>query len=314
VGPVIWIELLSRHRSVLSRHRCDGAAITIGRAYTNDVVLDDPHVAPAHVRIERGDDGNLTGFDLGSENGMFPAHGGPRVHRLALDDDSVFRIGHSLIRIRTADHQVAAERPFAHRGRMLAAIAALAILVPLCAATAEWLGDYSEPRMVTYLMPLLGVAGAVGAWTIFWTIVTRVFAGRAEFERNLVIALSGALGYELLGAFSSVGAYGLSVSGFITYGYVSVFCLVAAITFFQLRRINPAHWIVSAGIASSLFLVAVAVQTMIQSDLRPGPSRATVRELLPPSLRLAPVDDEAKFFDAVKKLQGQLDQDRAEEP
>jgi hypothetical protein len=39
-----------------------------------------------------------------------------------------------------------------------------------------------------------------------------------------------------------------------------------------------------------------------------------VRHLLPPSLRLAPVEDEATFFDAAKKLQGKLDQDRTEAP
>jgi hypothetical protein len=314
MGAVIWIEVLSRHRSVLSRHRCDGPSITIGRAYTNDVVLDDPHVAPSHVRIDRGEDGNLTGFDLDSANGMFAGLGGPRVRRLALDDDSVFRIGHSLIRVRRSDHLVAPERPLDHHGRMWAAVAILAALVPLCDVTSQWLADFSEPRMVTYLMPLLGVLAVVTVWTVFWSIVTRVFVGRAEFERNLLIALAGALGFELLGGLSALGAFGFSLSAFATYNYVAFFCLVAAITFFQLRRINPGHWTVSAAIVACLLVGAVAVEAVLQSDGRPGPSRATVRRLLPPSMRLAPVDDEAKFFDDVKKLQGQLDQDRTEEP
>ena len=139
---MIWIEVLSRHRSVLSRHRFDGQSIAIGRAYSNDVVLDDPHVAASHVRIERGEDGNLTAFDLGSANGMFAAHGGARVNRLALDDDSVFRIGHSLLRVRMAGHAVAPERPFDSRERMWVAIGVLAILVPLFEVAEQWLGDF----------------------------------------------------------------------------------------------------------------------------------------------------------------------------
>jgi hypothetical protein len=314
MGAVIWIEVLTRHRSVLSRHRFNGQSIAIGRAYSNDVVLDDPHVAASHVRIERGEDGNLTAFDLGSANGMFAAPGGARVNRLALDDDGVFRIGHSLLRVRTEGHEVAPERPFERRDRQWVAIAVLAILVPLSEVAEQWLGDFTEPRVVTYLMPLLGVLAAVGVWTIFWSMVTRVFAGHAGFEHNLLIALSGALGFELLGALSSLGAFGLSWNALVVYNYVAFFCLFAAITFFQLRQINPAHSQISAAIVACLFLGAVAVQALIQSDARPGPGRYTVRHLLPPSMRLAPVEDEATFFDAVQKLQGKLDQDRTKEP
>jgi hypothetical protein len=317
MGAVIWIEVLSRHRSVLSRHRCEGQSIAIGRAYSNDVVLDDPHVAPAHVRIERGEDGHMTVLDLGSANGLFAAHGGGRVNRLALDDDTVFRIGHSLLRVRTAEHAVASERPFGRRDRVWLPIAALAILVPACEAVSQWLTDYSEPRTVTYLIPLLLLLAVIGAWTIFWSTVTRVFAGHAGFERNLLIALAGALGFELLEAASAMGAFGLSLNAlanYANYSYVGFFCLFAVIAYFQLRQINPVHSLASAGIVAVLFLAAVGVEAIIQSDGRPGPSRSTVRHLLPPSLRLAPVEGEAAFFDSVKKLQGKLDRDRTEEP
>jgi len=286
----------------------------IGRAYSNDVVLDDPHVAPAHVRIDRGDDGRLTALDLGSANGLYPARGRARVPLLALGDDSVFRIGHSLLRVRTAEHAVAPERPFAPRERLWLAIAALVILVPASEIALEWLTEYTEPRLVTYLMPLLAMLAVVGGWTILWSIVTRVFAGHAWFERNLLIALTGALIYQIVGAGSELGAFGLSWSALETYNYVGFFLLFAAMTFFQLRQINPTHQLAAAAIVACLFVCAVAVQAIIQSDVRPGPSRATVRLLLPPSLRLAPVDDETQFFDDVKKLQDELNKDRTEEP
>ena len=62
---MIWVEILGRHGDVLARHRCDGVETRIGRAYDNDVVLDDPTVAAHHVRVWRGDDGRLFAEDRG---------------------------------------------------------------------------------------------------------------------------------------------------------------------------------------------------------------------------------------------------------
>ena len=47
MGAVMWIEVLSRHGEVAARERIDGREeARIGRAFDNDVVIDDPHVAP----------------------------------------------------------------------------------------------------------------------------------------------------------------------------------------------------------------------------------------------------------------------------
>lgn len=44
----IWIEVLGRHGDVALRQRFTSTPITIGRAYDNDVVVDDLHVAAHH--------------------------------------------------------------------------------------------------------------------------------------------------------------------------------------------------------------------------------------------------------------------------
>ena len=53
MGPVMWIEVLSRHGEAIQRQRIDGDEARIGRDFDNDVVVDDPHVAPHHARIFR---------------------------------------------------------------------------------------------------------------------------------------------------------------------------------------------------------------------------------------------------------------------
>ena len=74
---MIWVEVLSRHHDVVARYRCDDD-VRIGRAYDNDVVLDDPYVAPHHLHLGRNEDGRLQADDLGTVNGLSVGPRGPR--------------------------------------------------------------------------------------------------------------------------------------------------------------------------------------------------------------------------------------------
>jgi pSer/pThr/pTyr-binding forkhead associated (FHA) protein len=49
--------------------RDGGAAVTLGRDASNDLVVDDATLSRAHMRFERGADGRWTVRDLGSSNG-----------------------------------------------------------------------------------------------------------------------------------------------------------------------------------------------------------------------------------------------------
>lgn len=65
---------------------------------------------------------------------------------------------------------------------------------------------------------------------------------------------------------------------------------------------------------AALFVAAVTIQILIQSDARPRLAQLYVRNLLPPALRLAPVTDETSFFANVATLREKIDADRAEAP
>jgi hypothetical protein len=314
MDEVIWIEVLSRHRAVLSRHRCTGRGVRIGRAYTNDVILDDPYVAPEHAHVARDDDGRLVVEDLGTANGLQASHGSARLDRLALGDDTIFRVGHTYLRLRRTDHAVAAERQFGEQTQLWPAVLALAAAVAAGEAASRWLGDYGEPKAVTYVVPLLAVSAAVALWAALWSIVARVFAGQARFERNLTIALAGALGIEAVGAAAAVGAFGLSWSALASYSYIGFLFVVAVASFAHLRLIQPARSLVAGGVVAVVLVAVAAVQLVVQSDDHRPPSLRYVRNLMPPALRLAPVKDEAAFFTGVETLRSQIDADRTEEP
>jgi len=314
MDEVIWVEVLSRHRGVLSRHRCAADGVRVGRSYTNDVILDDPYVAPEHVQIVRDGEGRLFVEDLGSANGLYAAHGRERLARLALGDEGLFRIGHSLIRVRRSEHAVGPERVFGTQSHAWAAAGALGVLVLAIGTGTLWLGDFGEPKAATYVLPLLGGTILVAVWTALWSIAARIFAGQSRFERNLLIALLGALGLEAVGIASEIGAFGLSWSALANETFIGYLAVVALASIAHLHEINPARTFVSASVVGLLLVGAITVERLIQSEPRFSALNSYDRTMLPPSLRLAPVANESSFFTSVEKLRSRVDADRAEAP
>ena len=69
MAPLGYIEVLDSKGNVLERRPIDYFPIHIGRAYNNEVVIDDPYVCPAHVAIELDDRGSLIARDLTASMG-----------------------------------------------------------------------------------------------------------------------------------------------------------------------------------------------------------------------------------------------------
>ena len=103
-----FIELLARNGDVKTRYRFDQLPIRIGRGYNNDLILDDPYIAANHAIVEMTEAGELNAGelsirDLGSQNGMICKD--KRESHITIDD-SIIRLGHTSIRIRSANFNV----------------------------------------------------------------------------------------------------------------------------------------------------------------------------------------------------------------
>jgi len=156
MGAVMWIEVLSHHGDVTARVPVEGDEARIGRAFDNDVVVDDPHVAPHHVRIRRGEDGELVAEDLGTLNGLLPEHGARRVPTLALAKAPGFRIGRTTLRVRDARHPVAPERLLTPPRRHAAWAGLLGAVLLLMLLVVQWLAFTSHYReLSTHIFPCI---------------------------------------------------------------------------------------------------------------------------------------------------------------
>jgi hypothetical protein len=315
MDQVIWIEVLSRHGQVVARHRWVGDEVRIGRAYDNDVIIDDPHTAPHHLLIRAGEDGRYVAEDLGSANGLHLDRDRRRHDRVTLDGESLLRIGHTYLRVRRADHAVAPERVVPRTARHWPLMLGLALGIFAVRITSLWLSETGEPVPSRYLEPLLAVTAAAIVWAGLWAILARIFADQTRFERHLLIGLSGLFFYTLYSESGQFLAFAFSWPALTAFDYVAIWCVLAAVCFFHLRQIAPSRPWAKAVALLLLMAIAVTVQTVVQREDGAAPAQtAYLRHLMPPSFHLAPLRSEHAFFADVRELKGEIDRDRTREP
>jgi hypothetical protein len=310
---MIWVEILSRHRDIASRFRLPGPEVSIGRGYDNDVIVDDPYVAARHLRVFRDDDGRLVAEDLGSANGTFLDGGKTRLPRILVDGQQPIRIGQTFLRFREAGHAVEPERVAPKRWDVLPVVAAVALGAAVLGleALSVWFGQVAEPRAMSYLTPLLWASVATLVWVGMWALLSRIFAGRSHFFRNLLIALSGAFALSFYSELAKYFAFGWTFPLPSTYEYVAIWIVVAVVCFLHLREVGHTRLWLKGAVVAALLIVAVSVQTLQRSEaLSDSGRQITLHILMPPSLRAVPYRSEADFFGRVENLKATLDSDR----
>jgi FHA domain len=310
---MIWIEILSRHRDVVSRVRISGQGASIGRGYDNDVIVDDPFVAPRHLRVMRDEAGKIVAEDLGSTNGTFLDGSKSRIARLVIDGEKPLRIGQTLLRIRAPDYAVGPERIVPVERAILPSfvIAALTVALLGFVALRVWLAQTGEPRLSNYLSPLLTITGMVLIWVGVWALISRILAGRSKFLRNLLIALVGYLATLIYNELARYAAFGLTWPVLSNYEYVAVWLILAVACFLHLREISATGLWLKGAIVTVILVLAIMAQTLQQSEAFSDAGRQnTVRLLLPPAFRSVPLRAPDAFFADVAGLKASIDTDR----
>jgi hypothetical protein len=312
MDEVIWVEVLSRHRDIIHRHRCAGPEIFVGRGYDNDVVVDDPYVAARHLRIARDPLGSLVAEDLGSVNGLFLGKSRQRQERILIDGGEAIRVGHTFLRVRDPHHKVAPERagePPRHTWplQLILVLAIVALEV-----FSSWQREIGEVKLSHYLDPVVRVGLIVGGWTTAWAVLSRIFSGQAHLERVLLYALSGMLTFSFYNEISNDLAFALSWKLPMELQYVMLWAALGTTAFLHLREIGRAHLWLKGGLLASAAALAIAFQTLGQSEARDADSTIST-PLLPPAARLKPLQSEDAFFAEALRLKEKLDTARGDD-
>lgn len=235
-----FIEHLHRDGSVALRLPIPaGGSLTIGRALDNDLVVDDPHVAAYHARVELDSDDHAALIDLNTTNGIVPPRG-KRAASYAIDADKIYRLGSSAIRVRSSAWALAPELALSRRAVWPIALG-MVLLMLAHAAWNLWLGDVRE-RAPSYLSDLSGQTIAVCAWSAMYALLGRLLTGVDRFFSHLAIAAIGYLALTLI--LNGLETLAFSASWLwperITQPVVVV--IAALVVRAHLRLADPRHW------------------------------------------------------------------------
>ena len=207
------VEVLDRRGRVRERVRLSRFPAFVGRAYTNDVVLEDRFVSPRHCAIRETESGEILLEDLESLNGVRVLTA-PSSGSFALRSGDRFRIGETILRLVDADHPVApAEALPADEGGILHALRdprlSLAIVVGCLAVFAidEYLAAYYDTGFIPVASPALLGLGALGLWSGIWAFANRLLTHRFDYLRHLSCACLAAVAYVFTESFSEYAEF-----------------------------------------------------------------------------------------------------------
>jgi hypothetical protein len=312
-GP-FYVEVLARNGEVKLRQRLDALPIRIGRGYDNDFILDDRHTSPHHAVVQAGTDGGLEIHDLGSRNGVILK--GRRQALTVVDGNSVFRLGHTNLRVRSADFHVSDEVTDTTRHNWEGwppAMVGFALLVLMTLASV-WSTDTEKADAIRYFTALAAILSLALLWSGGWALANRLFEGQLRFGRHVFIAACGLVVSEIMSLLIGVTAYAFSLETLTRYDNHLAIAIVAGMVFFHLLTVNPNHPRRFALVAVVVSILGSGVMTLVhyQSSGRFA-DELYMGELLPPSLRLSSDKPVSQFLSEAGKLKAGVDAERSKE-
>ena len=306
-----FVEVLVRGE-VRHRQRVEALPIRIGRGYDNDFILDDRHTSANHVVIDRNEAGGLEVHDLGSRNGV--VYQRKRRDSLTIDGNTVFRLGHTNLRVRSADFSVAGElRDTTLHGweGWPPALTGLAVMV-LISLWNTWLSDFENAEVIHYVTGFAALLGVTLLWCGGWTLANRLFAGHTRFGRHLFIAASGMAAMELATLVLSLAVFAFSLDTLSRYANHISLAIAAAMVYFHLVTINPSNTKRFAIAAVVLLFVGSGLTMMFNYQSRGHLSDALyMDDLYSPALRLSKDKTVEQFITEAKNLKSGIDAERS---
>jgi len=318
---IIIIEVSDQHGKIVERYRTPKLPIRIGRAYDNDLIVDDPYVCPHHCEVVLNEAGEIVVNDLSSVNGTYAMADGSRSGQFPVDADSRLRIGHTMLHFKLPDQAVEATRfdhtPLHQKGewppRLLSFNIAVLLLGALVMTAKEYLGSYNMFEYWRYFFSqqipaLLAVAG----WAAVWSIISRVTAHRFSFFRHATILVSILLAITMSDYLLDFLKFGFASQGpfeVISIGLSMV--AIALLLFWHLRLCSDqsrSRLMMGASAFAVVFVSLVQINDYLDSqEFHRSPLYPT--NLKPPAFQIVksePVDD---FLMKSEQIRKKIDQE-----
>ncbi|RYF68635.1 MAG: FHA domain-containing protein, partial [Comamonadaceae bacterium] len=242
------IEAFDRHGALLARAPITRWPVTVGRGLDCDLVLDDPFVAPTHLRIDRAAGTNSNGARvvqvevLETRNGarLQRKHHG-KGERFDWPDGTPIDLGHTHVTLRLADTAIAEEQALPKfPWRTAGTTAVLMALVLMAALASSWLEARDTAQYLKSLpLMLLTTLLLVAVWSGLWSAANKVFGGQLRFWRHVRIACAAYLLADAAQLLSYLTAFAFSLEALSRFATVLIMLVLAGTLYAHLATMLP---------------------------------------------------------------------------
>ena len=311
------IEMLNRSGQVTQREPWNGSMLRVGRAYDNDIIINDPYVCPHHLELLT-ESGCMLVRDLGSVNGTYAGKKRKPVATMALQDGTMIQLGHSQLRFHLASGEVAATWKDTTRQGLLSWlgkpwILLLASLVALVALAADAALDNPEQlQLLTMSSDMLYPLIAVLIWAGFWALLNRVLTHQANFPVHLAIACLGVGVLFFVAQLVSMVIFALGLDDWLPwlrlFGRVAILTVVIYAHLRYATVVSMSHQFVIAALAAVVMFGTPEIGSVIERN--EFSSLPYLEPLLrPPGYRLARGETVDDFLEQAQLLREKADRD-----
>lgn len=323
MDEVSYLEVLEGD-TVSARHRLERFPVTVGRGYANDIIVDDPKVSEAHLRIERTETGALLLRDVGSRNGTFRVEPWARLAELELSNDARVAVGDTVLRFRSRTHAVADTLvmavPEALRGRLFERPFLFPALLALTVVTYllnEYLTNYQKTDWGSLALAVFAPVFLTFLWAGLWSVASKVARRQFHFGAHGTIGSLGILGLLVFPLVLGLLTYSLALGAWVRWLYLGMYLgWMGSVLFWHLRyvtRTEPRRLATVLGVV----LVCFGALTQVDSVLGEEDFSSSLdfdRVLLPPPFRVVSARPLDSFFESAGELQKEVDALAKEEP
>lgn len=291
--------------------------LSIGRAFDNDLILNDPTISPHHAKISIDEEGSLWFSDLDSLNGSFKDRT-KVTGQVELKSGSELTLGKTTLNVFSPDHPVESAvqiQPASALTNWLAnplILATSVVLVALFYGIEQWLNMFQEFKWQEIINIELIIFGSALSIGIFWSIVGRIFKHEANFKSQMKIILIFMIIQFLVTKLIDVMLFNsLNYAFAMTLMLGMEFILVAGLLWFNLQLATNQTFEqrlrTSVVVSAALIVLSIYSEVINQSEFSDSPEY--VKLLHPPALRLTDGVKEDQFVTDISVVFDKLEND-----
>lgn len=275
------IEVRGRGGQLVERLRLDKEIISIGRAFDNDVILEDAYVSPHHLVLSVQGKGWVA-KDLESENGVQLRKHKMKPEQMIRSGDRL-RVGHTYLYCYEDSHVVSPALKVDSAEARLAALGnhwlwpILIVLSAVLMVLESYTRSFTEYKPLQIVQPALWSLLGVVFLAAFWALVGRLIRHRAIFFSHLSIWYLYGLGVFCAGFVTDIIAYNFSsgiaqdVIGKMGKFLMLLIAIWASLTLATNLVVRKRFWS-AFGLAAGVIAIGIAGQFRWHQEFSAAPS------------------------------------------